>query len=617
VHVMKACWRKFKNRWKKLPIESRGSIAIAIPLLCLVGAAIFDTILNQNTLQAQVYVNRSNEVLVKSQSTLNSLLNAETGVRGYFIGKQKVFLEPYNQALTTLEPNLSSLEQLVKDNPAQVQQVKLLTQAARYRMSLLQQSVQRVDNKVISTDQAVNDRLFIGKRSMDQLRNIIEQFEAEQRLNLTNYNRLLQDQKNLNFHALWYGVVISTLGTCLTVRLLRQLAIELRERELRLRESRSLIRAIVANIVDGVMVINTQGTIETFNNAAVKMFGYDAVEVIGWHWQQLLNHEADATQKLLFNAPDILIEALPTGQIWQAMGQRKDGEWFPIEVSINSIAGDDDRIAIIRDISDRQQSSARLRAKAMQMLELNAALTASNESLLQSNQELDQFAYIAAHDLKAPLRAISSLSEWIEEDIDKYITAETRGQIHLLRSRVHRMQALLNSLLEYSRSGRRQEAIVMVDVSQLITQIIQVLAPPATFTIDIVSVMPTITTRRQSLKQVLTHLIGNTIRHHPTEMGIVKISVIDQGDHYEFAIADDGNGIEPQFQERIYTIFQTLKARDLQENVGAGLAIAKKIVIAEGGAIYLESVPDEGAIFRFTWLKQPLTHKNITTSHTQ
>ncbi len=614
---MKASWRKFKNGWKRLPIESRGSIAIAIPLFCLLGAAIFDTMLSQKVIEAQAQVNRTHEVLVKSQSTLNSLLNAETGVRGYFISEQKVFLDPYNEALRTLEPNLSSLEQLVTNSSSQLQQVKLLTQAARYRMGLLQQSVQRVDNKVISTSQAVNERLFTGKQSMDQLRNIIEQFEAEQNRNLINYTQSLQDQKNLNFYAMWYGVAISLLGTALTVRLLRQLATELSERELRLRESRSLIRAIVANVVDGVMVINPQGTIETFNNAAVKMFGYDAVEVIGCHWQQLLNHEADATQKLLFNAPDILIEALPTGKIWQAMGQRKDGEWFPIEISINSIAGDDDRIAIIRDITDRQQSSARLRAKAMQMLELNAALTASNESLLQSNRELDQFAYIAAHDLKAPLRAISSLSEWIEEDIDKYLTVETRGQIHLLRSRVHRMQALLNSLLEYSRSGRRQEAIVMVDVHQLITQIIEALAPPATFTIDIVSVMPIITTRRQSLKQVLTHLIGNTIRHHPTEMGIVKISVIDQSDRYEFAIADDGNGIEPQFQERIYTIFQTLKARDLQENVGAGLAIAKKIVTAEGGAIYLESVPNQGAIFRFTWLKQPLTHKSITISHTQ
>ncbi len=588
---------------------------MAIPLVCLIGSVVADTLLRQKILVAQIYVNHTNKVLVTTQSTLISLLNAETGVRGYYISKERVFLAPYNLALSNLNPTLTSLEQLVQDNPAQRERVRILTQIAQNRMMLLKSTIQRVDTNTISDPKTTNQRLLAGKKSMDQFRDVIDRIETEERRLLVAHTRSLQDQQRLNALGMWYGIAISILGTALAVRLLRQLATELQEREIRLRESRNLIQAMMANVVDGVIVINTQGEIETFNPAAVQMFGYTSQEVMGWPWQKLLNPETDIPQRLLLQARAKMLEAPPSGQIWQAMGQRKNGEWFPIEVSMNSIAFDDDRIAIIRDITERHQAAAKLQAKALQMTALNDSLTASNQSLVQTNRELDQFAYITSHDLKAPLRAIASLSEWIEEDLGDNISTEIRSQMKLLRARVYRMQALLNSLLEYSRSGRRQSAITITDVGKLLTDIIQALAPIDTFIIDIGSPMPIISTRRPALRQVFTHLIDNAIRHHPTEMGIVKISVIDRGNCYEFAIADNGDGIDPQFHARIYTIFQTLTARDSQENVGAGLAIAHKIITAEGGTIELESSAGNGAIFRFTWLKQPIINKEITTSY--
>ncbi len=615
VYLMNSCWRKIKTYWKQLPLERRGSIAMAIPLVCLVGAVIADTLLRQKIIDAQRYVNHTNQVLVKSQSTLISLLNAETGVRGYYIGKQRVFLAPYNLALTTLHPTLTSLEQLVQDNPGQRERVKLLNQIAQNRMMLLQSTVQRVETNPINNPEIINQRLLAGKKSMDQFRDVVDRLETEERRLLAIRTRSLQEQQQLNASALWYGIAISVLGTAVAVRLLKQLATELREREVRLRDSRNLIQAIVANVVDGVMVINTQGRIETFNQSAVQMFGYTFQEVIGWPWQKLLTPEPDISEQQLSPVPQPILKDQLIGQIWPAIGQRKNGEWFPIEISMNNIALDDDRIAIIRDITERQQVAAKLQAKALQMSNLNDSLAASNQSLLQSNRELDQFAYITSHDLKAPLRAIASLSEWIEEDLGDSISNEICSQMKLLRSRVYRMQSLLNGLLEYSQSGRQQSPITIVDVGQLLTGIMQALAPIDTFTTTIVSPMPIISTRRQPLQQVFTHLIDNAIRHHPTETGIVKISAIDQGDCYEFTITDDGDGIETQFQEKIYTIFQTLQARDHQENVGIGLAIVKKIVTAEGGSIKLESAAGSGAIFRFTWPKQPISKESTTTSY--
>jgi signal transduction histidine kinase/CHASE3 domain sensor protein len=583
--------------------------------------AIAYAILERNTIAAQQYVDRSDKVLATSQSAFISLLNAETGLRGYFISKRKIFLEPYQRALLNLEPSLNNLEYLVQDKPIQLQRAILMSQIAHAKMSQLQTTVKQIEANDVPTPELASARILKGKESMDRFRQVLEEFEIEERRLRVLRSQSLAAQQDFNSAAMLYGVLLAMLGTALAIRLLRQLAVELRNRELRLRESRNLIETIVANVVDGVMVINPHGKIETFNHAAVKMFGYTATEVIGWEWQKLLNRSsteavpngrltskptAEFAQKLSFHTPDLVEIAVPNGKIWQAMGQHKNGSLFPIEVSMNSIVLDDDRIAIVRDISERQQTAARLQAKAIQMAELNHSLNTTNQSLLQSNRELDQFAYITAHDLKAPLRAIASLSEWIEEDIHDSIPTETQAQMQLLRSRVCRMQALLDSLLEYARSGRRQAPIVSVDVKLLLSEIIQLLAPPATFAIEITSAMPTFDTRRQSLKQVFTHLIDNAIRHHPTEMGTVKISAIDLWDRYEFTIADNGEGIEPEFQEKIYTIFQTLKARDIKENIGAGLAIVKKIITAEGGEIQLESSAGSGAIFRFTWLKQPI-----------
>jgi PAS domain S-box-containing protein len=597
-------WRKIKSAWKRLSIESRGSIAVAIPLVCLISTVIADTLLRQRMIEAQKYVNHTNQVLAEGKESLISLLNAETGVRGYYIGKQKIFLEPYELAQATVKPALGSLQNLIKDNPSQIQRVKRLTEIAQYRMELLQGTIQRVETNNLGDSVLVNERLQKGKKSMDLFRTIIAEIEAEENRLLEIRTQSLQEQQNLNSYVIWGGVLVSIGGSILAMRLLKQLAMEMRSRETRLLESRNLIQAIMTNVVDGVLVINSLGKIETFNGAAVQMFGYQHFEVVGWPWQKLLIPEAESTQRLLNYGHDL--DVMNTESIWQAMGRRKDGEWFPIEVSVNNIALDDDRIIIIRDITDRQQAAAKLRAKAIQMLDLNDSLTASNRSLLQTNHELDQFAYITSHDLKAPLRAIASLSEWIEEDLDKLMSPETRSQMHLLRSRVYRMQALLNGLLEYSQAGRKQSPITTVDVNRLLTKIIQSLSPPDTFAIKVESLMPVLNTREQPLEQVFHHLIDNAIRHHLSKTGTVNISVVDQGDWYEFAVADDGEGIEVQFQEKIYTIFQTLKARDHQENVGAGLAIVKKIVASEGGIVRLESTFGKGSSFRFTWPKQPI-----------
>ena len=171
--------------------------------------------------------------------------------------------------------------------------------------------------------------------------------------------------------------------------------------------------------------------------------------------------------------------------------------------------------------------------------------------------------------------------------------------MNLLRGRVHRMEALINGLLQYSRVGRLETPNSLVSVGDLLAEVVDSLAPTS-ITIEIAP-MPTFVTQRLPLQQVFTNLISNAIKHHPRMDGKVRIFVQNLESFYEFVVADDGAGIAPQYHEKIFGIFQTLEPRDKSENTGIGLAIVKKIVESQGGSISLESQEGQGATFRFTW----------------
>lgn len=231
-------------------------------------------------------------------------------------------------------------------------------------------------------------------------------------------------------------------------------------------------------------------------------------------------------------------------------------------------------------------------------------LEASLKKLEISNQELDQFAYITSHDLKAPLRAIMNLAEWLEEDLAECIDESAREKLNLMRSRAQRMENLIIGILEYSRIGRVKNKLEVVDTRELIDEISKQLEYPPEFMIEIAPFMPKVSAYRIQLWQVFSNLIGNAVKHHHQNKGIISITAVEHEDFYEFSVADNGPGIDKEQHEKVFQIFQTLKPRDQFESTGVGLALVKKIIKQQGGDIRIKSELGQGATFIFTWPKQ-------------
>ena len=372
-----------------------------------------------------------------------------------------------------------------------------------------------------------------------------------------------------------------------------------------LSESERLYRSVLNSVQEVIFQTDIEGRLVFLSPAWTFITEYSISESLDSPLQNYIYAEED--QQYCTEQFRRLIETEQDNFIFQFRSLKKNGDFCWLEIDAQLNCNTDNKVigvwGTINDVTKRKQTEAVLQARADELLQLNGILLATTGQLEKRNQELDQFAYVASHDLKAPLRAIANLSEWIEEDLEDKLDDETRHQMSLLRGRVHRMENLINGLLQYSRVGRIKVKPESVPVRELLEEVIDSLAPPSTFTIEIQGEMPTLTTQRLPLQQVFSNLISNAIKHHDRSDGMVTISSQDRGKFYEFSVTDDGPGIAPQYRDKVFTIFQTLKARDEAENTGIGLSIVKKVIEAQGGTIELESQLGQGSIFRLTWPK--------------
>lgn len=409
-------------------------------------------------------------------------------------------------------------------------------------------------------------------------------------------------------------------------------------------DSELRFQLLVQSVKDyAILLLDTEGRVISWNEGAERIKGYTADEILGRSFEVFYPEEAAATG---FPAHELEVAGRDgrfEDENWRV---RKDGSRFWANVIITALRDAEGELVgyakVTRDLTTRRQAeeqAQRLAAeqaahresakRAKEFQELNVRLRETNQELQtalveaenarkaaerataavsEAYRDLDQFAYVASHDLKAPLRGIANLAQWIQDDLEGQLTGDSREHLALLQGRVRRMEGLIDGILAYSRAGRTATAPEPTDTGELVNEAIELIAPPEQVKIRVADNMPSMMAERVPLEQVFMNLVTNAVKYSSnfTSQPRVDIEWRDTGDAFEFSVRDNGPGISPEYHKRIWGIFQTLAARDKVEGTGVGLALVQKVVESRGGKVSLQSEPGQGATFRFTWPKHML-----------
>jgi PAS domain S-box-containing protein len=339
---------------------------------------------------------------------------------------------------------------------------------------------------------------------------------------------------------------------------------------------------ILRSMQEGLIVCNSEDVIKSANDSALKIFACtDENNIIGNPISSLF-HSREAAFSFLKH----LEKEKQISHAEFYFNKRKEKILCSVSASIilDVENGDHLKAIVLHDITTRKKTEEKLEEYAARLERIN--------------KELDQFAYIVSHDLKAPLRAIINLSQWLQEDLEPVISDDSRKNLEMLKNRTFRMEALITGILEYSKIGRTKVEPELVAIDDLISEVLDSLCPPAYFTIE-VGDMPSVVTQRIMMYQVFSNLISNAIKYNDKPRGIIKIECLEDELDFVFSVEDNGPGISSEFHEKIFVIFQTLQSRDKIEGTGIGLTIVKRIIEEQGGKIWVESEPGVGTKFIF------------------
>ncbi|PCK07739.1 MAG: hypothetical protein COA42_12820 [Alteromonadaceae bacterium] len=339
-----------------------------------------------------------------------------------------------------------------------------------------------------------------------------------------------------------------------------------------------------------ILVATLTGEIQYANGAAELLLGYAPNELKHLAMTEIIPKCADTFWACRTQQLDKCSEALQRVKCEQLKVLRKDKSTVYIELSLAPFEAADGHfvMASFMDVNE------------LRLTELE---------LSRSNTELAQFAYVASHDLKAPLRGIENLIEWITEDIDdKDLVNE---HIQMLRSRLQRINTLLEDLLAYSRVGNVELNVSEVNIHLMVEDLYQLSSPPKTFALQLGEPIAAFKALAAPLTQVLQNLISNAIKHNDKQEGVIKINAVDKGATIEIVVQDNGPGIDKKYHEKIFKMFEKLESKDDVEGSGMGLAMVRKITTLLGGDISIESSKGEGSKFIITWPKKPIINDTL------
>lgn len=356
--------------------------------------------------------------------------------------------------------------------------------------------------------------------------------------------------------------------------------------------SEDYLRTVMNTVLDGLIIIDNRGNIQSYNLSAEKIFGYHQDEVLGRNVKMLMpepyhsEHDGYLSHYLDTNERKVI------GIGREVRAQRKDGSIFPMELGINEMQLKGERMFVgtIRDITQRKQAEE----------EIQNYLAA----LKRSNQELDDFAYIASHDLKEPLRGLSNNAIFLKQDYESQLNSDGIKRLDRMSYLCERMERLVNDLLYFSRLGRQELAVQETNLNEVIRDIEFMMESTLHETnahIVVPSPLPTITCDLPGITEVFRNLITNAVKYNDKPERYVEIGCTTKDNARVFFVRDNGIGIPSEFYADVFRIFKRLNEED--DNVkgtGVGLTFVKKIIERHEGRIWIESEMGKGTVFYFT-----------------
>lgn len=391
--------------------------------------------------------------------------------------------------------------------------------------------------------------------------------------------------------------LIRTLPLASSLQTSRELKAEIEQRKI----AEAKFRNFLERVPDSIIVVNEAGIIQLVNAQTVKMFGYYREEMVGNRIEFLMPQRYEKMHPFrrfrFYETP----QSTQVAEGFELFAQRKDGQEFPVEMSLSPMETDEGLMltASIRDVSEKKQLEKVIRDTN---ITLERKVRQRTEELERKNKELEQFAYVASHDMQEPLRTTSSFVALLRKQYKGQLDENADKYLDYIVQSSDRMKVLINDLLDYSRLGREKEK-KQVDCNSIVEQVRADLnrvireskAEVKAGSLPLLDGFPT------ELKLLFQNLVSNSIKFRRSgEPPVVEISSKRSNGSWEFAISDNGIGIDSQYLDRIFIIFQRLHNRTDYEGSGIGLAHCKKIVELHGGRIWVESEPGVGSTFFFT-----------------
>ena len=354
------------------------------------------------------------------------------------------------------------------------------------------------------------------------------------------------------------------------------------------------LRTIFENVTDVICYLDNTGRILDVNSRISDVFGYRREELIGKNFAAIGLFGVEDLPGLVKLFKDTVLSGEPVSPLELKL-RHKSGATVLVEVGTKFIKDGGQVkgiVNIVKDITRRKQDEQSLK-------DLNEELKTAMRKLTAANRELVDFAHVAAHDLKAPLRGIGNLADMMSAEYGDKLDEHGRELLETILGRASRMHSLIDSVLRYSQFGRLAEEKQKVDLNKLLREVITALAPPENVAISLPSRLPALMCDKTRMIQIFQNLVDNAVKYMDKPRGQIRIDCAEEDGFWKFSVADNGRGIRREHFDSIFQMFQTLSSGD-EEGTGIGLAIVKKLVETSGGTLWIESQVGEGSTFLFT-----------------